>query len=163
MGLPLEEAAAKLEAMEASLGNAATAAAAGDNSSKPAEAQIAHDDGVDTDSPNDDTAAAEDEEHNASSSSSSGQHHMALCAEARIAELEQQQRQQQQPGESSSTGRDAFHQRLFVLLLRYKSIQGHGFQVCSVMAVALGQGWSHSCQHVSTRHIPWVQPRRWCA
>ena len=90
-----------------------------------------------------------------------------ICSEARIAELEaalaasnQQQSQQQEKGAAETggsvggQGRSALHQRIFALLLRYKSIQGHGFQaswgknksfLCSACSIA-----GMSCNSVQT-------------
>lgn len=61
-----------------------------------------------------------------------------LDAEAQLAEVEQQQPDADDDGggggsstNSSSSAREQFHARLFALLLRYKSIQGHGFQAAA--------------------------------
>ncbi|WIA19184.1 hypothetical protein OEZ85_003829 [Tetradesmus obliquus] len=108
VGLPMDEAAAALQAMQAaaSAGNDADAEATGSDDEE------------------------EEDEAAAAAAAGGGAHHVVLCAEAKIAELEQQQQQQQQQGEGN-TERTALHQRLFALLLRYKSIQGHGFQAAA--------------------------------
>lgn len=118
VGLPLEAAAAKVRELEATTG---TAGSVGADNSKPGPVRS------DADSSDDEGTAV------IGSSGSSSQHHVVLCAEARIAELEQQGQQQGAAACESSPAistRHEFHQRLFVLLMRYKSIQGHGFQVC---------------------------------
>lgn len=52
----------------------------------------------------------------------------ALCAEARIAELEAAAAGEEEEGGSGGGARGELHRRLFALLLRYKSMQGAGFQ-----------------------------------
>lgn len=90
-------------------------ASAGDN---PA------DDGTDDDLPGGESAAG-------------GKAAGLLCAEARIAELEATAAAVAGAEDSSSSSlRAEFHKRLFALLLRYKSLQGAGFQVSDAMAMS---------------------------
>jgi hypothetical protein len=112
VGLALEAAAAALQELEAAA--PAAGATAAHTGTKHAAAA-----GSDDDEETDEEAAA------AAAVGADSAHHILLCAEARIAELEQQQQQSSE----GAAERAAFHQRVFALLLRYKSIQGHGFQV----------------------------------
>jgi len=83
-----------------------------------------------------------------------------LDAEAQLAEVEQQQPDADDDGggggsstNSSSSAREQFHARLFALLLRYKSIQGHGFQVSGVFEAFQGATAPEGIRAGATAHV----------
>ncbi|KAF6254202.1 phosphorylated CTD interacting factor 1 WW domain-containing protein [Scenedesmus sp. NREL 46B-D3] len=116
VGLPLEEAAAALQALQTAAAAAAgTAAAASKHDAADGVADSSDDEAMDV---------------MADSSEDEAMDGAPAQGAAGIAELEQQQQQQHPPGEAGAE-RAALHQRLFALLLRYKSIQGHGFQAAA--------------------------------
>lgn len=152
VGLPLTEAAAYLATLRDSCPAATPAAGEGSPAKRrktsTAEATGSHDGSADHDSESDsDSSDSPDGDREQQHCVDAGVHHAAaagaignegglrgkqqLDAEASIAEIEQQQQQkgQEAAGAGSRGARADFHARLFALLLRYKSIQGHGFQV----------------------------------
>jgi hypothetical protein len=149
VGLSLEEAAAHLAALQDSF---PTAAVAGPQPKRRKAADPTAESASDTDSETEaDDGDQQQQQGGIGGVSGSSTGKQQLDAEACIAELEQQQQQQEAlaAGIGDSTGssstRADFHARLFALLLRYKSIQGHGFQVreqymCLVCAEGLGIG-----------------------
>ena len=129
IGLPMDAAAARLAALEA--GQQSTGGGEKGDGSASHDASAYDDDADDEEAGGGTAAAAGAPSHDA----------VALGAESRIAELEEAAAAaaagaaESSNGNTSSIGNDSsnlraeFHQRMFALLLRYKSLQGAGFQV----------------------------------